>query len=457
MAKLTKSYTDSTECLECGNKLPQGSIFRYTNNAGFSRHGKGICLLLNDGTPQGTPGCGWNDLSDDDRLIARSKLSGAFEVSQTIEPKGENGYSTNGHSASSAPSTNGTNGGNGGNLDLLGIIAGSVAPMVASQVTTQVAEKLKGLNLLDEDRVLDLFEQAMAQYKPPADKLEVTLPNGTVNTVNGFRHAAFEPLMRLVQSRLDTLIYGDAGGGKTTLVMQVAEALGLPYYAVQLSKLATPTELKGFISASEKYVQTQFYQWFTGGGVMALEEIGAANGNLAVTLNTALDNGICSFPGMDSPAKRHPDAILIGCDNSNLSGADQLYSGRVAQDAAFRERFVFWKWEYDERLEDLIVLGHTTKPAPVYNWKPTMDPETWVRNIQALRKAMLQLKLNGRVVISPRASIKGAKLIQIGFPGHIAEEMVVWKGLDPDTRKRLHAEAKMHGYSEPAPASKWMS
>lgn len=454
MAKLNKVYADGIQCLECEKTLPTGSIFRYTSNAGFSKHNKGVCLLLADGTPQGTPGCGWNDLSDDDRLIARSKLSGEFAHAQNPAPA-----PTQNHAPASNPTPHNTQNSinastqNGSGIDLLSLIAGSVAPIVSAQV----AENLKGINLLDEDRVLDLVEQALSQYRPPADKLEITLPDGTVNTVQGFRHHAFEPLMRMVQAHLDVLIYGDAGGGKTTLVTQVAEALGLPYYAVQLSKLATPTELKGFVAANEKYVQTQFYQWFTGGGVMALEEIGAASGNLAVTLNTALDNGICSFPGMEQPAKRHPDAILIGCDNSNLSGADQLYSGRVAQDAAFRERFIFWKWEYDERLEDLIVLGHSTKPEPKYNWKPTMEAEPWLRNVQALRKAMTSLKLNGRIVISPRASIKGARLVQLGFPGAIAEEMVIWKGLDVDTRQRITIESLKYGYIAPPSAPRWMA
>ena len=44
-----------------------------------------------------------------------------------------------------------------------------------------------------------------------------------------------------------------------------------------------------------------------------------------------------------------------------------------------------------------------------------------------------------RVVISPRASIYGAKLLASGMDMKLVEELVVWKGVAEDIRCKLQA------------------
>jgi len=40
-------------------------------------------------------------------------------------------------------------------------------------------------------------------------------------------------------------------------------------------------------------------------------------------------------------------------------------------------------------------------------------------------------------VISPRASINGAKLLHAGWKQDLVEERVIWKGIDPELKTRI--------------------
>jgi hypothetical protein len=57
--------------------------------------------------------------------------------------------------------------------------------------------------------------------------------------------------------------------------------------------------------------------------------------------------------------------------------------------------------------------------------------------VQAVRKAVEQERV--RHIVSPRASISGAKLLAAGMERAMVEEAVIWKGLPTDARMRVQA------------------
>jgi len=308
--------------------------------------------------------------------------------------------------------------------------------MIATAVLPLLEQRLK--STVDEDRVLELVEQALAQHPPPPPKsFNVSINGGEPVTIQGYAHHQFAPLLRLASLGLDTLIYGPAGGGKTTVLRQIAESLGRPYYGLSLNTQATFTSLIGYMDGLGRYQSTGFRRWFEAGGVFALEEAGLASGNLACSLNTALDNGIASFPDSVAPIERAKNTWLCGTDNSALDGGDALYSAREPQDAAFRERFCFFKWEYDQRLEELLTLGHSDLPEVHYDWTVKVSRKEWVTRVHALRAALEPSRLAGRLVVSPRAAIKGCKLADAGFSLRFIEDALIWKGADEDTQATL--------------------
>jgi hypothetical protein len=59
----------------------------------------------------------------------------------------------------------------------------------------------------------------------------------------------------------------------------------------------------------------------------------------------------------------------------------------------------------------------------------------WIGRVRKVRSAVSELKV--RHVVSPRATVNGSKLLAAGFTWEEAEEAVIWKGLDADTRAKV--------------------
>ena len=95
--------------------------------------------------------------------------------------------------------------------------------------------------------------------------------------------------------------------------------------------------------------------------------------------------------------------------------------GRFQQDGASLDRFSAIFMDYDERLERKIAGN-----------------DEWSRKIQAIRKAVRKFKLHH--IVSPRASIRGAKLLKAGMSEARVMEIVVWKGMEVATRRKIEAE-----------------
>ena len=223
----------------------------------------------------------------------------------------------------------------------------------------------------------------------------------------GVQHRLFPTLLQVVRAGVNTWLTGPAGGGKTTAVQHIAKALGLDFYHV--GALDNEYKLMGFVDAQGKVVSTVFRQWWVNGGVLCLDEIDSWLPSATLCLNGALANGHCTFP--DGLLPRHESGRVVACANTwGLGGTDD-YVGRMKQDAAFVNRFpARLDWSYDEALE-LAISGN---PA-------------WAKRVQHLRKRAKQQAL--KVVISPRQSIAGAKLLADGMEQELVEQLTIRNGM----------------------------
>ena len=164
------------------------------------------------------------------------------------------------------------------------------------------------------------------------------LPAGTVPKV-------FAKLMQLATCRMNVMLVGPAGSGKTTLGAKVAEALKLPFGAVNCTAGMSEGHLTGRsrpkLSGKDLFVKTKFLECYENGGVFLLDELDAADSNLLLVINTALANGYCNVPNRDSNpvALRHQDFVCIGTANTVGRGGDRMYVGRNQLDAATLDRF----------------------------------------------------------------------------------------------------------------------
>lgn len=255
-----------------------------------------------------------------------------------------------------------------------------------------------------------LVSEAVANIKP--DRIEIVRTDD-VKVELGRQHYAFKKILNAVSQRVHLMLVGAAGSGKTTCAHNVADALGLKFYAMSVGQQTTKSDIFGFVDAHSNYKRTQFRDAFENGGVFLFDEIDAGNAGVLTAINAALANGTCAFP--DGMVKRSDDFVCIAAGNTFGRGADRQYVGRQQLDAATLDRFAVIDFDYDEELE-LEISGN----------------RNWTRQVQRMRANAMANNL--RVVISPRASINGAKLLAAGFTESEVKEMIVFKGIGEKER-----------------------
>lgn len=162
-------------------------------------------------------------------------------------------------------------------------------------------------------------------------------------------HAKFYEVKTLVEANIPVLLCGGKGSGKTTIAMDVANALGLPLYSVTMTRQTTLGMLLGFINVTGQYIPSDIYKAAVGGGLVLLDEINGGDPNVLLCLNT-IENGYMSFPE-HGIVQLHKDFRLIATQNPN----DSAYTGRSVLDASTLDRFDEIDVSLDENLEKSLV------------------------------------------------------------------------------------------------------
>lgn len=312
-----------------------------------------------------------------------------------------------GESVQSAPVAVETTGGNNELETLRRILGGSVN---TEQVNAIIDNRLADTLSMIDNRINELA----GANKP----LTIEVKTGdTVKTLPGAVHYTTPGLIKLASARKNIFLVGPAGSGKTTACHKVADALELPFYFISVGAQTTKSDLLGYNSANGQYVSTLLREAYENGGVFLLDEIDAGNANVLTVINAMLANGVASFP--DKMVKRHKDFIFFAAGNTYAIGNDRQYVGRNAIDAATRNRFWFFDFGYDEKLELAI------SPNPAFT-----------KIVQNVRARAAELK--ERIIVSPRASLSG-DMLQHGFTVQQVLDATVFQGINDDVKTKILA------------------
>jgi MoxR-like ATPase len=230
----------------------------------------------------------------------------------------------------------------------------------------------------------------------------------------GKQHVQLPTLLQILATKLNVYMVGPAGAGKTHAAIQCAKALGVSFHFT--GAIASEFKLTGFIDAQGRIVSTEFRKAFENGGLFLFDEIDASYPQAVLAFNAALANDYMDFP--DKRVQRHENFYCIAAANTFGQGADRQYVGRNQLDAASLDRFVFLDWKYDENLERDLAGNHE-----------------WTAFVQKIRRYIEVQRI--RHVVSPRASIFGAKLLSNGVSREIVEQTILWKGLDEAMKKKI--------------------
>jgi MoxR-like ATPase len=258
----------------------------------------------------------------------------------------------------------------------------------------QIASDSKKLNKNFDQLSSDLTALA-TQVRP----IEVRTEKSTY-AMEGVQHAKFELLLSIVAARLPVFMVGPAGTGKTAGAEHVAKALGLEFYAISVGSQTSKSDIFGYKDAQGVYHPTAFRLAYEKGGIFLLDEADAGNANVLVGLNAALSNGYVFFPD-GKMTKMHNDFRMIATANTYGNGASRQYVGRNQLDAATLDRFTVLTWDIDDRIEEALA-----------GFSPTYG-DRWLRVVRAVRDEAIN-KLDLRAVVSPRATMRGALLLESG-------------------------------------------
>ncbi len=270
--------------------------------------------------------------------------------------------------------------------------------------------------------LLQMLEDTKEEIKRHK-KIEIKSERG-IKVLGGQQHMRFVPLLRAVNAGVLPLMVGPAGTGKTTAGEQLADALDLPFYAISVGAQTTKSDFLGFIDASGVYRDTMFRRAYEGGGIFLVDEMDAGNANVLIVLNAALAGKMCAFP--DKMVTRHKDFIAIAAANTYGMGANRVYVGRNQLDAATLDRFVPFDWPVDEVLEASFVASMEHGPRwhiVVKTVRKHADSQAW------------------HVICSPRATIKGAALLDAGFGVEEVVEMTLTNGADASQKQQIKSMA----------------
>lgn len=296
------------------------------------------------------------------------------------------------------------------------VASGNLAELIAAAVSPLIASSV------NEERVCELIEEAMEARPAPEPTIvrhELVIPDRpTVNSTG--EHECFTMLVHLMALRQHVWLVGPAGSGKTTACEHAAEALGLPFSAISVGEQTSVYQLMGHRTPDGDYVRSLFREAYENGGVFCVDEVDAGNANVLTCLNSALANGACAFP--DGMVKRHPDFVCMAAGNTWGRGANRVYVGRCQIDGATLDRFAFVEVGYDERLERSMAG----------------DQIAWFERVRSVRAAVDRLGI--RHVVSPRATLYGARMLAVGIGQDVVESMVLWKGLDAGSVDKVKAE-----------------
>lgn len=274
------------------------------------------------------------------------------------------------------------------------------------------------------DRISKLSNNVDSRVDLLESKIENTPLSINIGTIekpkNILTHKCFDKVVKVLQSakriNKNIMLVGPAGGGKSSLCSQIAEVLKLQFYPMSVGLQTTKSDLLGFINAKGDYITSPVREAYEKGGVLLLDEFDATHAGVVTILNSMLANDFCSFP--DKIVNKHKDFICFVACNTYGKGGSIDYVGRNRLDGATLDRFICIDVDYDKLLENQLT-----------------NNKEWLNIIEKMRKNISEFGL--KIIISPRASMQGADLLEAGFPIEEVLDMCIYKGLNSDSKNKL--------------------
>lgn len=255
-------------------------------------------------------------------------------------------------------------------------------------------------------------------------KKELHLTFDELPTINmGKQHFKFEDVMKLVVLKMNVWMGGPAGAGKTYLASEIARALEKKFLRISCGPQTSASQIFGHTTAHGGYAPGIAYQAIKSdgkGAILLFDEFDRLNPAVAVMVNGLLDGNMVTFPNGETLRLGENGCIALVAANT-FGKPTAEFGTAQRQDIATMSRFVKILIPVDEKLE-MNLFG------PIN--------EEWVKFVQKVRKVVSTLGVTS-LVVTPRASEYGVKLLASGMSRKNVEDFLLWNGVPSEDIKKI--------------------
>lgn len=313
--------------------------------------------------------------------------------------------------------------------DAIKTLLATLAPSIDEDGVRAIVADAIG-DQLSEERIKNLVRAAGVQrHEIVIDGREVDMPKTS--------HNLLPLVVKIIAAGENVFMPGPAGSGKSTIAMQVADILNLPFHSISFGPTTPTSKLFGFVTADGSYVTTEFrkayeclcdddtydYAKCECGGLFLGDEIDNGHPGLVAELNQALANPYCAFA--DRMVRKGRKFVMVVTGNTFGRGPDRLFVGRNILDAATLDRFTTLEIPIDEAMETQVAMAYASGTYADM-------VERWIPYVQQVRAKVMDNKM--QFVVSPRATIGGAKMLAMGMDWNTVCDIRLFAGMNNETK-----------------------
>jgi hypothetical protein len=226
-----------------------------------------------------------------------------------------------------------------------------------------VAEKVDMLSNDIDKKITDEVRKIHVEVMTAGMSVEIK-EAGEIRKVKGVFPRQWKDMVELGSARMNILLVGPTGCGKSYLAERLAEALNLRYSSISCCEGMSESEFKGWLlpmgeNGQWEYVPSDFVDSYEKGGLYNADEFDACDSNVGTWVNKALAGRSFHLPTRkgNTLVKKSDKFVWVACSNTYGTGANLLYSGRNQLDGATIDRHLIGTIEldYDAIVEKAIV------------------------------------------------------------------------------------------------------